>query len=66
MSDIQMKWFVQGYGVFIQDQLSILDSFTGSPVPEDIMIYAIPVCAPYTAVTSYKYAGPSLHLVVYA
>ncbi|CAI8001853.1 Nuclear export mediator factor Nemf [Geodia barretti] len=49
-----------------KDQLSILDSFTGSPVPEDIMIYAIPVCAPYTAVTSYKYAGPSLHLVVYA
>ena len=66
MSDIQMKWFVQGYEVFIQDQLSILDSFTGSPVPEDIMIYAIPVCAPYTAVTNYKYAGPSLHLVVYA
>lgn len=34
----------------------MLDSFTGCPVPEDIMLYAIPVCAPYTAVTNYKYA----------
>ena len=32
----------------------MLDSFTGCPVSEDIILYAIPVCAPYTAVTNYK------------
>ena len=34
----------------------MLDSFTGCPVSEDIILYAIPVCAPYTAVTNYKCA----------
>lgn len=38
-----------------KEQLSILDSFTGCPLPEDILLYCIPVCAPYTAVLSYKY-----------
>ena len=32
----------------------MLDALTGCPVPEDIMLYAIPVCAPYTAISSYK------------
>ena len=47
-----------------QEQLSVLDSFTGCPLPEDILLYSIPVCAPYTAVLSYKWvlwAGMSNH-----
>ena len=39
-----------------QEQLSVLDSFTGCPLPEDILLYSIPVCAPYTAVLNYKWA----------
>ena len=37
-----------------QEQLSILDSFTGSPLPDDILLYAIPVCGPYSAMQNYK------------
>lgn len=35
--------------------LSILDSITGNPLPEDIIHFAIPVCAPYPAIQKYKY-----------
>ncbi|KAI9257286.1 hypothetical protein BDA99DRAFT_441428 [Phascolomyces articulosus] len=35
--------------------LSILDSVTANPLPEDIIHFAIPVCAPYTALQKYKY-----------
>ncbi|CAO0793809.1 unnamed protein product [Mucor circinelloides] len=35
--------------------LSVLDSFTPNPLPEDIIHFAIPVCAPYTAIQKYKY-----------
>ena len=35
--------------------LSILDSVTPNPLPEDIIHFAIPVCAPYTALQKYKY-----------
>ncbi|KAI7904244.1 uncharacterized protein BX663DRAFT_431769 [Cokeromyces recurvatus] len=35
--------------------LSILDSLTANPLPEDIIHFAIPVCAPYTAIQKYKY-----------
>jgi hypothetical protein len=35
--------------------LSILDSLTAQPVPEDILHFAIPICAPYTALQKYKY-----------
>ena len=31
-----------------------LDSLTGQPVPEDILMFAIPVCAPYQSLTNYK------------
>uniref|UniRef100_A0A2C9K1Q6 NFACT RNA-binding domain-containing protein n=1 Tax=Biomphalaria glabrata TaxID=6526 RepID=A0A2C9K1Q6_BIOGL len=37
-----------------QDQL-VLDSFTGIPHPEDELLYAVAVCAPYNALTNYKY-----------
>ncbi|KAI7860665.1 hypothetical protein BDC45DRAFT_429820 [Circinella umbellata] len=35
--------------------LSILDSVTPNPLAEDIIHFAIPVCAPYTALQKYKY-----------
>jgi len=34
---------------------SFLDSLTGRPHPEDILVCAIPMCAPYAAVQRYKY-----------
>lgn len=40
----------------IKEQLSVLDTLTGCPIPEDILVYAIPVCAPYSAILNYKYA----------
>ncbi|NXS57314.1 NEMF factor, partial [Brachypteracias leptosomus] len=33
----------------------LLDSLTGQPHPEDILLFAVPICAPYTAMTNYKY-----------
>lgn len=33
----------------------MLDSFTGQPLPEDLLLYAVPVCAPYSAILNYKY-----------
>ncbi|NWH79481.1 NEMF factor, partial [Piaya cayana] len=44
-----------------QDQLGVeeggalLGSLTGQPHPEDILLFAVPICAPYTAMTNYKY-----------
>jgi predicted ribosome quality control (RQC) complex YloA/Tae2 family protein len=35
--------------------LSELDFFTGCPHPEDVLEYAIPVCAPYQTLAKYKY-----------
>ena len=37
-----------------QDQLSVLDSLTGCPFEEDVLLFAIPVCAPYQALANYK------------
>lgn len=34
---------------------NLLNSLTGQPDPEDILLFSVPVCAPYTAMTSYKY-----------
>jgi len=38
-----------------KEGVSLLDSLTGSPLSEDLLLFAIPVCAPYTAVQNYKY-----------
>lgn len=50
---------IQGLNVkanrFIQANLSVLDSMTPNPLPEDIIHFAIPVCAPYTSLQKYKY-----------
>ncbi|XP_006985495.1 ribosome quality control complex subunit NEMF isoform X1 [Peromyscus maniculatus bairdii] len=34
---------------------NLFDSLTGQPHPEDILMFAIPICAPYTTMTNYKY-----------
>ncbi|NXR49629.1 NEMF factor, partial [Hippolais icterina] len=39
----------------LEDSEALLDSLTGQPHPEDILLFAVPICAPYTAMTNYKY-----------
>lgn len=38
-----------------KEKLNDVDYLTGSPLPNDILLCAVPVCGPYTAVQSYKY-----------
>lgn len=47
--------------VIFQEQLSILDALTGCPTLDDLLVYAIPVCGPYSAMLNYKsvIASPS-------
>ncbi|TRY54189.1 hypothetical protein DNTS_030459 [Danionella cerebrum] len=33
----------------------LLDSLTGLPHPEDLLMFAVPMCAPYTALVNYKF-----------
>nr|XP_046267885.1 nuclear export mediator factor NEMF-like [Scatophagus argus] len=33
----------------------LLTSLTGQPHPEDVLLFAVPVCAPYTALSNYKH-----------
>ncbi|KAH0501827.1 Nuclear export mediator factor Nemf [Microtus ochrogaster] len=37
------------------DKENLFDSLTGQPHPEDVLMFAIPICAPYTTMTNYKY-----------
>ncbi|KAJ1756435.1 hypothetical protein LPJ69_004774, partial [Coemansia sp. RSA 1752] len=37
------------------EHLNVLDTLTASPLPDDNLSFAIPVCAPYTSLSSYKY-----------
>ncbi|XP_038612268.1 nuclear export mediator factor NEMF [Tachyglossus aculeatus] len=34
---------------------NLLDSLTGQPHIEDVLLFAVPICAPYTIMTNYKY-----------
>ncbi|XP_056151602.1 ribosome quality control complex subunit NEMF-like [Lampris incognitus] len=34
---------------------NLLLSLTGQPHPEDVLLFAVPVCAPYTALSNYKH-----------
>ncbi|XP_068436345.1 ribosome quality control complex subunit NEMF [Clinocottus analis] len=34
---------------------NLLTSLSGQPHPEDVLLFAVPVCAPYTALTNYKH-----------
>ncbi|GJZ81680.1 nuclear export mediator factor NEMF [Tanacetum coccineum] len=36
-------------------KLTDVGYLTGNPLPNDILLYVVPVCAPYTAFQSYKY-----------
>ncbi|XP_016305355.1 ribosome quality control complex subunit NEMF [Sinocyclocheilus anshuiensis] len=38
-----------------EDGENILDSLTGLPHPDDVLMFAVPVCAPYMALSNYKY-----------
>ncbi|KAM6273504.1 ribosome quality control complex subunit NEMF [Porphyrio hochstetteri] len=39
----------------VEEGEALLDSLTGQPHPEDVLLFAVPICAPYTAMASYKY-----------
>ncbi|XP_065694474.1 ribosome quality control complex subunit NEMF isoform X2 [Patagioenas fasciata] len=39
----------------VEDSEALLASLTGQPHPEDVLLFAVPICAPYTAMSSYKY-----------
>ncbi|KAL0969617.1 hypothetical protein UPYG_G00229890 [Umbra pygmaea] len=34
---------------------NLLNSLTGQPHPEDVLLFAVPVCAPYMALSNYKH-----------
>ncbi|CAJ1963097.1 unnamed protein product [Sphenostylis stenocarpa] len=38
-----------------KEKLNDVDYLTGNPLPNDILLYAVPVCGPYSALQSYKY-----------
>ncbi|NWI08929.1 NEMF factor, partial [Crypturellus soui] len=38
-----------------EDGQALLGSLTGQPHPEDLLLFAVPICAPYTAMANYKY-----------
>lgn len=40
---------------FPQEAENLLSSLTGQPHPEDVLLFAVPVCAPYTALSNYKH-----------
>ena len=41
----------------VNDETDMLDSLTGLPVPEDEILFAVPVCAPYATLLNYKFKG---------
>ncbi|CAA7043447.1 unnamed protein product [Microthlaspi erraticum] len=38
-----------------KEKLIDVDYLTGTPLPTDVLLYAVPVCGPYNALQSYKY-----------
>lgn len=38
-----------------RSRLTELDTLTGSPQAEDVLLYAVPVCGPYNALQGYKF-----------
>lgn len=43
-----------------KESLTILDMLTATPFPDDVVQYALPVCAPYSALTGYRYRAKLL------
>ena len=41
--------------VAVNDETDMLDTLTGLPVQEDELLFAVPVCAPYSTLLNYKY-----------
>lgn len=39
----------------VSSDVDILNALTGIPFAEDELLYAVPVVAPYSTLTSYKY-----------
>lgn len=39
----------------ISDEIKLLNSLTGCPCAEDTLLFAVPVCGPYSSLLSYKY-----------
>ncbi|XP_015913965.2 ribosome quality control complex subunit NEMF [Parasteatoda tepidariorum] len=37
------------------DEFKVLNSLTGCPTPDDILLFSVPVCAPYSSMLNYKY-----------
>jgi len=37
------------------DQIKLLESLTGQPLPEDNLLYTIPIVGPYSCLSNYKY-----------
>jgi len=35
--------------------IELLDSLTGTPLPDDILLFCVPVCGPYSAMNNFKY-----------
>lgn len=46
---------VQELGDDEREKLTELDSLTGCPTANDVLLYAVPVCAPYQALQGFKY-----------
>ncbi len=38
-----------------RERLTQLDSLTGAPKQDDVLLFAVPVCAPYSALQGYKH-----------
>ncbi|XP_077415505.1 ribosome quality control complex subunit NEMF [Vanacampus margaritifer] len=39
----------------VEEAENLLTSLTGQPHPEDVLMFAVPVCAPYSALSNYKH-----------
>lgn len=50
------RWYSIQWFYCFQDGENVLDSLTGLPHPDDVLMFAVPVCAPYMALSNYKYA----------
>jgi hypothetical protein len=44
----------------VNDETDMLESLTGIPLPEDEILFAVPVCAPYATLLNYKFKGDNM------
>jgi NFACT protein C-terminal domain/Heterogeneous nuclear ribonucleoprotein Q acidic domain len=55
----EIKDILEEEGVLDEEegkQADEINKLTGKPVPEDVLLYAVPVCGPYSAIRSFKYS----------